>query len=90
MHAHRVINLAVNAGLDIKWIREAMTRVQDDLDDTYRAELQALIARLQRFIDDSRAQPESVNADEFFKAKDALDKASMRLHEIAIAQSLRS
>jgi hypothetical protein len=31
-----------------------------------------------------------VNPDEFHAAKDALDKASVRLHEIAITQSLKS
>jgi molecular chaperone DnaK (HSP70) len=90
MHAHRVIDLAVNAGLDIKWIREAMTRVEGDLDAEYRAKLQAMIATLQKFVDEARAQPAKVDADEFFQAKDALDKASVRLHEIAIAQSLRN
>jgi molecular chaperone DnaK (HSP70) len=90
MHAHRVIDLAVNAGLDIKWIREAMARVQNDLDAGYHRELDAMIAKLQKFIDKSHLQPAQVNADEFFRAKDALDKASVRLHEIAIAQSLRS
>ena len=80
---------AVNASLDVKWIRDAMARVSTELDVAYRAELEELISKVQRFIDDSRTQPTRVDADAFFREKDALDKASMRLHEIAIAQSLR-
>jgi len=84
-----VIDLAVNASLDVKWIRDAMARVSTELDAAYRAELEELISKVQRFIDDSRTQPTRVDADAFFREKNALDKASMRLHEIAIAQSLR-
>jgi molecular chaperone DnaK (HSP70) len=90
MHAHRVIDLAVNAALDIKWIREAMARVGDDLEAAYRANLDSMIATLQRFIDESRSSPTGVDADAFHRAKQSLDEASVRLHEIAIAQSLRS
>jgi len=89
MHAHRVIDLAVNAALDIKWIREAMARVHGELDSAYRAQLESMIASLQRFIDDSRANPARVDAEAFHRAKQSLDEASVRLHEIAIAQSLR-
>jgi len=89
MHAHRVIDLAVNARLDIKWIREAMERVGDGLDSEYRTHLEEKIAKLQRFIDESRADAAGIDADAFYAAKDALDKESVRLHEIAIAQSLR-
>ena len=90
MHAHRVIDLAVNARLDIKWIREAMERVGDGLDGEYRTHLEEKIAELQQFIDGSRASAAGVDADAFFEAKDALDRESVRLHEIAIAQSLRA
>jgi molecular chaperone DnaK (HSP70) len=90
MHAHRVIDLAVNARLDIKWIREAMERVGNELDDNYRRQLEDHIASLQDFIDRSRSEPKAVDTDAFYAAKDALDQASMRLHEIAIARSLRA
>jgi molecular chaperone DnaK (HSP70) len=90
MQAHRVIDLAVNARLDIKWIREAMGRVNDELEEEYRQQLESHIATLQEFIDRSRGEPQAVDADAFYAAKDALDQASMRLHEIAIARSLRA
>jgi molecular chaperone DnaK (HSP70) len=89
MHAHRVIDLAVNALLDVKWIREAMGRVHGELDAAYRAELESRITTLQKFIDDARQTPASVDADAFHRTKQSLDEASVRLHEIAIAQSLR-
>jgi len=89
MHAHRVIDLAVNSRLDIKWIREAMERVDDELEDAYRRTLEAKITALEAFIDGSRTAPASIDADAFYAAKDALDTESVRLHEIAIARSLR-
>jgi molecular chaperone DnaK (HSP70) len=89
MHAHRVIDLAVNARLDIKWIREAMQRVGETLDEDYRTQLEDKIATLQQFIDRSRADAAAVDADAFYSAKDVLDRESLRLHEIAIARSLR-
>ena len=90
MHAHRVIDLAVNAALDVKWIREAMARVQGELEPAYREKLESMIANLERFIGDSRSVPAQVDAEAFHRAKQALDEASVRLHEIAIAQSLRA
>ncbi|HWB19277.1 MAG TPA: hypothetical protein VG711_03175, partial [Phycisphaerales bacterium] len=90
MHAHRVIDLAVNAALDAKWITEALTRVSSELDPAYRAELDAALANLDSFITRSRTAPESVDADAFHRAKEHLDKTSMRLHEISIRKSLQS
>ncbi len=90
MHAHRVIDLAVNSQLDIKWIRQAMQRVGDELDPAYRAQLEQAIAALEVFIAQSRHDAANVDADAFYKAKEALDKTSVRLHEQAITKSLAS
>ena len=57
---------------------------------TYRGGLDAKILALQAFIDASKADAAGVDADAFFAAKDALDRESVRLHEIAIAESLRA
>src|SRR6185503_17910090 len=89
MHAHRVIDLAVNAALDIKWIRDAMQRVGAALDATYRASLDRHIAALELFMQSSRPDAANVDADAFHHTKEALDKESMRLHEQAITQSLQ-
>lgn len=89
MHAHRVIDLRVNSALDVKWIRDGMKRVDAKLDDTYRADLQHAIETLESFIKQADNDPKSVDADAFAQAKQTLDERSTRLHEIAIAQSLR-
>jgi molecular chaperone DnaK (HSP70) len=90
MHAHRVIDLVVNARLDITWIEEARTRAGALLDAAYLEELEGHLTRLKGFIALAERSPGQVDADAFHAAKDALDRASMRLHEAAIVQSLQS
>ena len=88
-HLHRVIDLRVNAALDVKWIREAMERVRDRLDPGYLAEVEAGLAGVEELIDRAARDPHSVDAAAFQEAKEQLDRGSMRLHEEAIASSLR-
>ena len=90
MHAHRVIDLRVNAGLDVKWITEALSRVRELLDPGYVEELEASISSLQGFIDQAAREPRSVDAAAFQQAKEALDQQSIPLHEQAIAASLKA
>jgi molecular chaperone DnaK (HSP70) len=90
MHAHRVIDLVVNARLDITWIEDARTRAGALLDGAYLDDLEGHLTRLKGFIALAERSPGQVDADAFHKAKDALDRASMRLHEAAIVQSLQS
>ncbi|UCD75749.1 MAG: molecular chaperone DnaK [Phycisphaerales bacterium] len=89
MHAHRIIDLAVNSCLDIKWIRDAMERVGEGLDAEYGEKLESKIARLQEFVDRSHREPAKIDADEFYQAKEDLDQESVRLHEQAITRSLK-
>lgn len=89
MKLHRVVDLRVNAALDIKWISERMGKLGNAIDDDYRAALQQHLDTLTDFIEQSEDDPQSVDADAFLKAKQSLDEASVRLHEISIAQSLR-
>ena len=89
MAVHRIIDLRVNAALDLKWIRDAMNRVGAAIPPDYLAELERQIATLQRFIDAGERDPASVDANAFQHAKESLDQASVRLHELSIAQSLR-
>jgi molecular chaperone DnaK (HSP70) len=89
MHLHHVIDLAVNAALDAKWISQAMERVGQELDPAYRASLQERIDRVNEFIERSRADAAAVDAKACADAREELDRHSMRLHEIAIARSLR-
>jgi molecular chaperone DnaK (HSP70) len=90
MQAHRVLDLAVNARLDAKWIAEAMARVAAELTSEYRARLDERLAAVHRLVEAARRDPRSVDADAFHRAKEDLDRESVRLHEMAITQSLRA
>lgn len=89
MHLHRVIDLRVNAALDVKWISEALARVRDRLPKDYLGELESELEIVRHFILKAADQPSEVDAALFQKAKESLDEKSMRLHEIAISESLR-
>lgn len=92
MNRHRVVDLIANATLDMKWISEGIARVEKAgtrLESEYKAELDEHLARVKNFVDRARVDWRSVDASAFHSAKDALDRASMRLQEIAIAASLR-
>ncbi|MDG2030488.1 MAG: Fe-S protein assembly chaperone HscA [Phycisphaerales bacterium] len=89
MHAHRVIDLRVNAALDVKWISEALERVRDELDPTYVQSLTGLLDDVRAQIRLSGEDVTRIDADAFHASKELLDKESIRLHEAAIAASLR-
>jgi len=89
MHAHRIIDLRANAALDAKWITEALARVRDELDPEYVGRIEALLAEIRVLMERAGAAPEDVDAEAFHDCKERLDKLSMRLHEVAIASSLR-
>ncbi|MBM4112690.1 MAG: hypothetical protein FJ253_04845, partial [Phycisphaerae bacterium] len=90
MRRHRLIDLAVNARLDLKWIGDALERVRSSLEPEYARRLESMMAEVRRLADavahDAGA---AIDPDAFHRAKEALDRESVRLHEISIAQSLR-
>ena len=90
MHLHRVVDLAVNARLDLKWIGEALERTRAALQADYLEQLDASMMRLKGFCEAAERNPGATDADAFHKAKEALDQLSMRLHETSIARSLKS
>jgi molecular chaperone DnaK len=89
MLVHRVVDLAVNAALDVKWIQEALARVRDVLPASTTESVESHLAIVEEFIASARKDPRSVDADAFHAAKESLDKASMPVHEAAITRSLR-
>ncbi len=89
LRRHRLIDLRVNAGLDAKWTRQALQRVRGSLDADYLVEIDARLAEVDGFIERSGRQLDSVDPELFATARDALNRAAMRLHEVAIAASLR-
>jgi hypothetical protein len=86
----RVVDLAVNARLDLKWIGEALERTRAALEAGYLEQLDASMMRLKGFCEAAERNPAATDADAFHKAKEALDQLSMRLHETSIARSLQS
>lgn len=88
MARHRVADLAVSARLDAGWIERQLARVGDALEPAYRGELGARLAEVRGFLERAEADWRSVDADAFLGAREALDRASVRLQEVAIARTL--
>ncbi|MFN3167800.1 MAG: Hsp70 family protein [Phycisphaeraceae bacterium] len=86
MDAHRLIDLRLNAKLDIRNIRRQLERVGDAIDEDYRSEIEGHIEKVQAMID---SPDEQVDADAFQQAMHDMDHATLKLAEVAIAQTLR-
>ena len=89
MTRHRVVDLVVNSKLDVKWIGERLTKYGGKLEPELRTKLETLLASLRSFIEAGEKDWQSVDADAFYKTKQELDEASVRLQEIGITESLR-
>lgn len=89
MLVHRVVDLAVNAALDVKWIREALERVRTELAAELVADVESRLDRLESLVSEARIDPRAVDPDVFHEAKEMLDRASVPVHEAAITRSLR-
>ncbi len=90
MNRHRVIDLIVNGRMDLKWIDDRLRKFGDKLEPSARAHLQSLIDSLRAQIELADRDWQSVSPDALHQAKDALDRASVRLQEISITESLRA
>ncbi|MFI4859850.1 MAG: Hsp70 family protein [Phycisphaerales bacterium JB063] len=86
MQRHRLIDLKLNAKLDVRNIRKQLDRVGDELDPGYRQEIEDHVTAVQRYID---SDDESLDADTFHQAMTDMDHATIKLAETAIAQTLR-
>lgn len=89
MTRHRVVDLVVNSKLDVKWIGERLEKFGDKLEPAQKARLESLLDSLKDFIEKAEADWQTVDADAFYKTKQELDEASVRLQEIGIAESLK-
>jgi molecular chaperone DnaK (HSP70) len=89
MTRHRITDLVVNAKLDLKWIGERTAKYRDKLEPAYAADLEARIASLRAMVQGAERDWTSVTADALHRAKEDLDRASVRLQEIGIAESLK-
>jgi molecular chaperone DnaK (HSP70) len=87
MTAHRLIDLRLNAKLDIRNIQKQLDRVGDGIDDDYRGEIEGHIKTVQGMID---SPDDTVDADAFQQAMHDMDHATIKLAEVAIAQTLKA
>lgn len=89
MTRHRVADLIANGKLDLHWVSRQYDRHAPGLLPEQRARLDASIARLRELLDAAQRDWRSVDAEALHQAKESLDRASVPLHEAAIAASLR-
>jgi molecular chaperone DnaK (HSP70) len=89
MTRHRVVDLVAHASLDIKWITEAMDRVGDQLPVDLRDQITESVEIVRDMATRARDDWRSVDPEAFAKTKQAMDEASVPLHEAAISQSLK-
>ncbi len=89
MNRHRVVDLITNSKLDIKWISERFEKFGDLLEPDEHSTLAEALEELRSFVTRGEDDWTSVDPNAFYAAKDTLDRASVRLQEIGIAQSLR-
>lgn len=89
MARHHVVDLITNSQLDLKWIGERLARYGPKLEEPARAALESRLSTLRDMVDRAKSDWKSVNPSEFQRAKEDLDRASIRLQEIGIAESLR-
>ena len=90
MSVHRVVDLAVNAALDVKWIHEALDRVREVIPPDVIAEVEHARREVMDFIESARKNPREVDGEAFSAAKERLDRSSIPIHEAAITQSLQT
>ncbi len=84
MLAHRLIDLRNQARLDMRAIEKQLTKVGDELDTDYRAEVETNVENVKALAD-----AEKPDADALHQALDLMDKSTVRLAELAIAKTLR-
>ncbi len=90
MTRHRVVDLITNASLDLKWIGERLAKFEALLEPAYASELKLQIAQLADLVAKAKTDWRSVDANVFQRAKETLDRSSIRLQEVSITQSLKS
>lgn len=89
MARHRVVDLIANSKLDLTWIKHRLGVLRDKLEPAYRDALTSQIDSLETLVAAAQADWRAVHPDAFHRAKEALDRASIPLHELSIAESLK-
>jgi molecular chaperone DnaK (HSP70) len=89
MKRHRVVDLIVNAKLDLRWIKDRFDKFGDRLDGADRVALETMITDLRAMVERAERDWTSVDPNAMQKLKESLDRGSMRLQEISITESLK-
>lgn len=89
MARHRIVDLIANARLDLHWIKPRADALAARIEPDALTRLRTAAETLEAFVKKAEADWASVNPDEFHRAKEALDRASMPVHEASILESLR-
>jgi molecular chaperone DnaK (HSP70) len=84
MTAHRLIDLRNQARLDMRAIARQLAKVGEELDGALRGDIEEKMRAVQGFVD-----AETPDAEAFAQALTAMDHATTRLAELAIAKTLR-
>ncbi|MEQ9097467.1 MAG: Hsp70 family protein [Phycisphaerales bacterium] len=89
MTRHRIVDLVAHASLDIKWISEALDRVGNELSDDLQGRIEASVQTVREMAAKAQEDWRAVDPEAFARAKQAMDEASIPLHEAAISASLK-
>jgi len=88
MTRHRVADLLANSRLDLTWIARQLATAGDLIQPPQRAAIDHAAAALKSFTDRAERGDAPIDPDAFHAAKEALDRASIPLHEASIRRSL--
>jgi molecular chaperone DnaK (HSP70) len=89
MARHRIADLLANSRLDLLWINKQLAATGSLIDTEQRKAVEHAAAVLQGFVNAASGEGiATVDPDAFHAAKEALDRASIPLHEASIKRSL--
>ena len=88
MTRHRVVDLVANSRLDLKWINDRLEKTGHRLEPGYRREIEHAAAALAEMVARAESDWAGVDPNAFHRAKEHLDRTSVRMHEISIAAAL--
>jgi len=83
MNIHRLIDLRNQARLDMRAIQRQLDRVGEELEADYKQLIEDKLATVKEL-----SEADQPDLDQFHEALDAMDKATVRLAEIAIKKTL--
>lgn len=89
MTRHRVVDLIANGRLDLKWVGDALARVRGTLPAEQAAAVEQAMNALRERLAQAEKDWRTCDPDALHRAKETLDRASIPVHEAAIAESLR-